>query len=394
MQATPHLVAFGDLDVPEAKQTISLYNLGNCTLTLYEAGIIGQSSPFTCTECGQGMFPLEIFPNRSRTLEVAFHTDTVGAYSDSLNILSDDREYPEMKIPVHARYIGTPKLSVAPSPVDFGYVAQGRLLRKQLTVTNTGTGTAPIVVTGIAFSPATQDFEPTALPTVPFTLVPMTSDRTAIQTFELQYHPRSTAKHEVELVFTTDHGEVRLPVRGTAETPPKINVSPLTIDLGNVPLGTSNVQTLTIVNEGGAPLHVTYLWGGMNPSTDLWATPTVIPDVIAGQYTELKVAVTATAVGLIQGLLIIGSNDPSKPSLTIPVSAMGVMGPGPEVVKVEMNYENGSDTVFDNDLRNVDMSLEHPYGYVCNKANPKPAGWGQFGAPTWFALLVSTFWIP
>ena len=59
---------------------------------------------------------------------------------------------------------------------------------------------------------------------------------------------------------------------------------------------------------------------------------------------------------------------------------------GPEVVKVEMGFDNGSDSLFDNDFRNVDLTVEHPYGYVCNKANPSPMTWGNYGHPSWLAF--------
>ena len=88
----------------------------------------------------------------------------------------------------------------------------------------------------------------------------------------------------------------------------------------------------------------------------------------------------------VTGLLTLTTNDPSKPSITIPVTANGVPGAGPQVVKLEMTFDNGSDNAFDNDVRNVDMTLEHPYGYVCNKQNPNPMNWGNYGTASWLAF--------
>lgn len=153
-----------------------------------------------------------------------------------------------------------------------------------------------------------------------------------------------------------------------------------------MPLGATNVRSLTLLNEGGVPLQIQYLWGGPQPSTDLFATPQVVPPITPGAYVALQVAVTATALGPINGLLVLTTNDPSRPSVTIPVTAKGVAGPGPEVVKVEMIYDNGSDNAFDEDLRDVDLTLEHPYGYVCNKQTPSPSNWGNHGTPSWIAF--------
>ncbi len=382
LQPSPHVVSFGDLDVPEATQVVSLHNLGNCTLTVFEAAL-GDGTPFQCDLCA-GRFPIEIFPGRKKDLTVTFKPAEVGAFATSLEIISDDREFPELNVPVRANFIGVPDLRVAPNPVDFGYVAQGRVLKRKVQATNLGTGEARITIHSVKLEPAgQQDFELTQPPSQPVALPPLMGDPAAILSLEVQYHPRSLAKHQAALVLSTNKGDVSVPLLGNAETPPKLNVSPDRIDLGAVPLGQSNHQTLTLVNDGGAPLTVSYLWGGTKPSTDLFATPAVLLSIAPGQYLEMEVSVTATTLGPISGLLVLSSNDPARPSMTIPVSATGVPGAGPEVVKIEMNLENGSDSAFDSDLRNVDLTLEHPYGYICNKQNPAPKNWGAYGNPSW-----------
>jgi hypothetical protein len=72
--------------------------------------------------------------------------------------------------------------------------------------------------------------------------------------------------------------------------------------------------------------------------------------------------------------------------VTVPVNAVGVPGVGPEVVKIEMNYDNGNDGTFDKDLRNVDLTLEHPFGFICNKGTPAPMNWGSYGKASWLAF--------
>jgi hypothetical protein len=386
LQPDPAAVSFGDLDTPEATQTVTLHNLGNCTLTVFEATLKGgATSPYACADCAK--VPFEVFPNRSLPLELKFNAAKVGGVSDELVILSDDREFPELRVPLHAAFLGVPKVTVAPNPIDFGYVAQGREGKKQVQVTNQGTGIAPFDVQSVAFDPAdTVDFENVLTLTEPLTLTPISSDSKAILSFEMRYHPRSTAKHAVNLVINTSKGVLTVPVSGNAETPPKANVSPMSIDLGQVKMGASNYRPLTIVNEGGAPLIVSYSWGGTNPSTDLFATPAVPPAIAPGAYLELQVAITATAVRTYSGMLLLTTNDPSKPALTIPVTAEGIAAPGPEVVKLEMVYDNGSNSAFDEDIRRMGMTLEHPYGYICNKTTPNPTNWGTYGSPSWFAF--------
>lgn len=387
LQPAPYAVSFGEIDTEEATQTLTIHNIGNCTLTLFEASLAGgPDSPFGCELC-TAKFPMEIFPGRKREFAVSFVGQGVGSFHDEIKVLSDDREFGTLTIPLRANFIGVPQLRIAPNPVDFGYVAQGRMEARSLQMTNQGTGTAPLTVQAISLLPAdTQDFSITPELNEVVTLAPVSVDSSAVLSFDLSYHPRSNAAHKAELMVLTDRGEMRVPLSGNSETPPKLTFNPPALDLGQVPLGHTNYQSLTLVNEGGAPLKVDYTWGGPRPTTDLFTVPTAIPEIGPGEYVEIRVGFTATSVGKADGLLVLSSSDPSRPSVTLPIAAEGVAGPGPEVVKIEMTYDNGEDGAFDSDLRNVDMTLEHPYGYVCNKDMPNPTNWGNYGNPSWIAF--------
>lgn len=394
LQPTPHTVDFGmtTSNAPQTK-TVLLSNIGNCTLTLFEANLAKADGGIGCEFCGSN-FPKEIFPGRSEELSIVWAPGDPTPQSNELRILSDDKEYPTFRLPIRTNYIGQPNLTAAPNPVNFGYVAVGRQSKRNVSLSNRGTGTAPVTITAIAVEPAmNSDFE-VVLPmgTLPKTLRPITQDNTALFTFEARFTPRSSGAPDgggdtlSTLVLQTSEGELRVPMQGNSATPPVISVTPMMIDLGDVRLGTTLSRPLTITNSGGAPLTVRASWGGTRPSTDLSTAPQLIPAIAGGTFSELQVVVTATAAGPITGLLQLDSNDPSRPVITVPVTANGVMGPGPEVVKLEMTYDNGNDSAFDNDVRDVDMTLEHPFGYVCNERTPSPMNWGMYGNPTWLAF--------
>src|SRR5262245_33793233 len=46
LQPSPYTIALGSLDVAEAQATLELHSIGNCTLTLFEAGLTHEKSPF------------------------------------------------------------------------------------------------------------------------------------------------------------------------------------------------------------------------------------------------------------------------------------------------------------------------------------------------------------
>jgi hypothetical protein len=388
LQPSPHTVEFGTLDNQGALvETVSLVNIGNCALTLFDAKLLDTSLGFTCDLCDTS-FPKEIFPGRSIDLTVGFAATSVKQSKTMLELLSDDHEYPTLDVPVQANYIGTPQLVAAPAMIDFGYLPQNTLLKRTLQLTNQGTGTAPIIVQSLSLDPpATMDFSFVDPMNLPRSLPPIAVDSSGLISLEVRYTPRTLDTHTADLVVTTNLGVVRVPLKGTSATPPKIAVTPGMIDLGDVPLGTSSSQTLTVVNSGGAPLIVTPHWSTTTMmTTDLSTSPQIVPPVAAGTYVDLQVVITATQTGAYNTILLVDSNDPNQPSLSIPVHANGVPGQGPQVVKVEMTFDNGTDGLFDNDIRDVDLTLEHPYGYVCNKRNAMPTNWGNFGTCTWLAF--------
>lgn len=391
LQPGPPLVEFGQVGQATTFRDLTLRNIGNCTLTIFEAYFDSEDrSPFQCAGCSADAFPIELFPLRDQTLELAFTPAGVGQFRDELILLSDDAEYPEIRVPVRARFTGIPEPHVLPEELEFGYVPVGRTVTQQVQITNRGTGEASLLVTKIEIQPTgttSYSFEPALAE--PVELIPLSINNNSSIIANVRYHPREVGKHEAELVITTNlqrNNIIRVPLHGTSETPPKIGVSPESIQFGGVPIGTTNAQTLTIVNEGGSPLNIRYRWGGTGLSTDLSALPQLVPPVEPGQFTELQVLVTATAIGPITGLLILETNDPSRPTVTIPVSAEGQDVIGQQVVKIEMNYENGDNSFFDNDFRNVDMTLESPFGLVCNKQAPNPSNWGPHGTPSWIGL--------
>lgn len=388
LQPSPHTVDFGEVDSQTALvQTVTIHNIGNCTLTLFEATLADPAAGFTCDLCDT-TFPKEIWPGRSLDISLSYTPNQVKQSSTELTLLSDDKEYGTLRVPLKANYVGTPSLVATPTPVDFGYTPQGRFVRRTVTISNQGTGTAPVTINSITLAPAdTQDFALVPITGLPRSIAPASVDRTAVQTLEVRYTPRNSADHEAELIVNSSKGTITVPLKGSASAAPKAGASPTSIDLGNVTLGTSAFATLTITNnEGGAPLKVTPAWGGMMFTTDFSITPQLIPDVAPNGYTEVQVQVTATREGVLQAILNLETNDPMRPTISIPVRAMGVLGSGGEVVKIEMTYDNGSDNAFDNDVRNVDMTLEHPYGYVCNKQTPNPMNWGNFGTASWLAF--------
>lgn len=391
LQPSLHAVDFGRVGSGTSHRPLTLRNIGDCTLSVFEAFFAQEGrSPFECPFCAPQRFPVEVFPFRDHALTLSFTPDDIGVHADELVLLSDDAAFSEIRIPVRARFTGIPKPGIAPNPVDFDYAPVGRTVVRSLRITNHGTGEAPLEITALEVRTTTpRAFSLGAPFTGPVEVDPLAVDLDAASIVDVRYHPREVATHTGDLLVSTNApgaAVVRVPLRGSSETPARIAVAPEQIRFGAVPIGQTTSFPLTVINAGGTPLRLTYRWSGTGLSTDLSAAPRIMPAIPPGQLTEMHVRVTATAPAPIEGLLLFETNDPSRPAVTVPVSADGQAVAGAQVVKVDLHFDNGSDSIFDDDFRNVDMSLEDPFGRVCNKATPAPTDWGAFGNPTWTAF--------
>ncbi|HEY3452087.1 MAG TPA: choice-of-anchor D domain-containing protein [Myxococcales bacterium] len=404
LQPAPHVVDFGTVGTDPVSRTLVLRNIGKCSLTIFEAKLSsGEASPFVCDGCSDRT--VEIFPMREAKIDIRFTAPKVGTFEDTLELLSDDGEFPTLPVPIRAKFDGVPKLVASPDPVDFGYVAQGTDDSRILQLLNRGTGVATVRVTSVTVDPpdstafSVEGVDGAVLPTKDggggVTLVPTGVNPRAAMLVKVHYHPHEVQPaHSASVVIETDSavvGTVRVSLTGTSETPPELSIDPSIVDFKDVPLGQMRAQTITLVNKGGSPLELTYSFRNNCPpanpkcSADFSFTPATLPTIAPGKYFEMQVFVTPTVADKINGLLLIGSNDPRRPTSTISLSAQGV-NDGTQVVKVEVTYDNGSESNFDEDLRRLDVSLENPYGFMCNKENPKPADWADFGTPSWLAL--------
>lgn len=403
LQPAPHVVDFGTVGTDPVTRTLVLRNIGQCSLTVFEAKLAaGADSPFVCDGCSDKT--IEIFPMREARIDLKFTAPKVGTYEDTLELLSDDGEFPTLPVPVRAQFDGVPKLVASPDPLNFGYVAQYTDDSRILQLVNRGTGVATVRVTSVTVDPpdspsfSVEGVDGAELPTKDgggVTLVPTGVNPRAAMLVKVHYHPQEVAAaHNASVVIETDSavvGTLRIALAGTSETPPELGLSPPLVDFGDVPLGQLRAQTITLTNKGGSPLELTYSFQNNCPpsrpkcSADFSFAPATLPTIDPGKYFEFQVFVTPTVADKINGLLLIGSNDPRRPTSTINLSAQGV-NDGTQVVKIEVNYDNGSESNFDEDLRRLDVTLENPYGFMCNKETPKPADWGDFGAPAWMAL--------
>ncbi|MFH2053237.1 MAG: S8 family serine peptidase [bacterium] len=105
---------------------------------------------------------------------------------------------------------------------------------------------------------------------------------------------------------------------------PDILVAPLSIDYGNVFVGTPTLQNLVISNVGTDDLVLTG-WTLNNPD---FGTDLTVPDILGPtQSLIVTMRFTPSVVGLREAVFTLASNDPDQPSVTVDLSGYGLLPP-------------------------------------------------------------------
>jgi len=220
----------------------------------------------------------------------------------------------------------TPTLGVSPAALDFGDVALGTTRDLSVTVRNDGEGilSGSATTTGAPFTLATGS---------PFRVE---AGRSA--TVTVRYTAADPITQSGTLSITSNGGSAAVPLRGSgAGTPaPELSVTPAAVDLGDVTVGLAREAPLTLRNAGSAPLRVSSL-SFSNPRFSAGISTALTLD--AGAAYTLAIRFEPTVAANETGDLTIVSNDPRRPTLTVPLAGRGVAGPTSDV---ELTTDDGS----------------------------------------------------
>jgi len=199
--------------------------------------------------------------------------------------------------------------AVSPTSLDFG-THPGSALAVLAPVTVENTGESPLhVISDEILSNSTDFVIAGGDPCPGATLAPG-----ATCVIQVGYIPGHAGSFTGRLVITTDVGALTVPLTGSAITGHLTASGPT--DFGTVHVGrTSKTQTLTIGNDGNAPLHIGALsLGGANPGDFVIVRTTCGGATVqVGATCTVKLAFLPQASGARSALLLIASDDPASP---------------------------------------------------------------------------------
>jgi len=215
-------------------------------------------------------------------------------------------------------------LNAAPASIGFGSVQVGASQNQSDTLTNSGSTTLTITqatVTGAGFTASGMD--------LPLTLAPGAS-----APFTVTFTPQSSGSFTGSVTIASNASDVSLTVSltGSATTSSQggggqpqgqLSITPATIGVGNVTVGTSGTQTGTLSATGAAVVVSSVSVGSSEFTVSGISFPATIA---AGQSANFTLTFTPQSSGLASVDLSFASNSTNSPA-SATVTGTGVAAP-------------------------------------------------------------------
>jgi len=244
MSVSPTSINFGDVALgTTATRTITITNTGKATLFFASFPLGGFSlGATTCTA--------SLGADQSCTRDIVYQGYQVSSTESYPYITYTAVGTQTVTEQLHlkaASVLPNAKFTVSPTTVDFGTVVVGTTVTRTLTVTNTG----EVPLTLVSFSPGGVSQDATTCTATLGVNQSCTRDLSfkAIQEATLTSYPVMTYKTPYQYVSKN----LTITTRGVWADA-EITVTPTSIDFGNVTVGSSATNTVTIKNTGAVAL--------------------------------------------------------------------------------------------------------------------------------------------
>lgn len=257
-------------------------------------------------------FPMMVMPGQSVTLTVSFTPNAAGNPAGKLALMSSSLKNGEMDVALTGSAVDAGKLSVNPATVTFGNVSVGQSLAKTATLTNSGDSS--VTVAQASVSNAAFNF--TGL-NLPVTLTPGQST-----SFNVVFAPTSAGQvsgnismnGQASLSISSAAGSnssstpanTAVTVSGNGTTAGQLVLNPASVSFGNVTVGATQSQSVTLTNTGGTSATVS---AATASGSGFSMTGPVVPMTLsAGQSVVLTATFKPASAGAAAGSIVVTSN--------------------------------------------------------------------------------------
>lgn len=312
---SPTSLNFGSVGVNSLSSpaVIVLTNNGNRNVSIQQLS----SSLAQFTVAGPSL-PLTLPSKQSVSFQVFFQPNAATLFSANIVFTMGRRSGGTLAVPVS----GTGAASAPPSPtylltpsagsVNFGKILVGSSASQAVTLTNTGNSSvsiSQISVSGTGF---------TASGVTPPVTLPAGQGVSLVVRFSPSLAGASTGSVTVVSNASNSPATISLAATGVQ---PQISVVPASVNFGNVTVGLTNTQTVTVSNPGSANLSVTQ--ATVSGSGFGLSAVTLPLTLVPGSSAALTVSFKAASASSTTGALTLASNAPNSP-LSVMLSGTGV----------------------------------------------------------------------
>jgi len=316
----PSLLNFRDVPVNYSQtQLVILRNSGTTSATI--SGINASRSNFTVSGI---TLPFVLAAGQSTGINVTF-SPTANTWVGGNITLTSNATNSVLEVPVEGSGVAEGELQAQPSSVAFGSVPVGSSVSKSVVVTSTASGSETVtgfqVTSGAGFS--------VSGPAIPVVLSPGQSF-----TLTVKFSPQaaSLVSGNVEIGAHWPNSALGLarwniPLTATGVTAPttgQLAVSPSTLSLGSVAVGSSGTASGSLSASGAS---VTVTADSVNNSAFTVSGLSLPVTIPAGQSVPFTVTFTPTAVGSASAALAFNSNAQTS-STTESLTGTGSATPG------------------------------------------------------------------
>jgi hypothetical protein len=248
--------------------------------------------------------PLTLNGGQSATFTVKFAPTAGGAISGNLTVTSTATN-PTLTIPVSGTGVAPGALSADPTSLSFGNVNVGSTGSLSETITNTGGSSVAVSQVGITGTGMS----------VSGITTPLTLNGGQSATFTVKFAPTAggAISGNLTVTSTATNPTLTIPVSGTgvANTVGQLSISPSTLALGNVVVGSSATATGTLTASGAT---VTVTAASTNNSVFTIGGFSLPHTITAGQSANFTITFSPLTSGAVSATLTFTSN--AQPSTT------------------------------------------------------------------------------
>jgi Putative Ig domain/Abnormal spindle-like microcephaly-assoc'd, ASPM-SPD-2-Hydin len=308
LTASPSSIAFGNVNVGSAAtQSVTVTNTGTGTVNISGATVSG--GVFTVIG---GNPSNSLAPGQTATVQLQFAPTSMNSASGALTVASDASN-PTLAVSLSGTGLqAVPAFSA--TSLNFNNVTVGQTSTQNVTLSNTGNMNLSVSAATVAGA----GFNISGL-ALPATIAPNSAT-----TFSVQFAPQSTSGASGSIQFTDNasNSPQTITLTGSAVVAGStLGANPGSFNFGNVQVGSSSTQAITLTNSGNAAITI----GSVAPSgAGFSATGMSAGQSIAAGATATFSAVFApSAAGAASGTVTIASTATNSP-LVIALSGTGI----------------------------------------------------------------------